>query len=504
MKRIILLLAIILTFSSSLKSAEINGRMEDFNGIKTLYVWGTHQERGFAIGYYCAEDFYTVFKDYFFAELFSGNTILYNNLKAQAKFLIGVEDYYIEEAQGILDGIKEAGWDDEFYEIFGRDFDTFDIIIANSVPDLAARFGCSSVSSWGESTKDDPELQGELVITRLLDWSSSTVLVNSQLMIVHIPASRSEQAWVNFTFSGLMGSVSGINAGGVCAFHHMGNDHGNIPSQQAHPSMLTLRNGLEIWDANGDNEVKSSDVYYAFNEKVQAGGFIIHTASALANQDSAIILECNPDHGVVVRTIDDNTEIEGTNLVTTNHFRKMIAPEDCDRFDRLMDSLSSDSDMTVERSWNMLGQACGADGTYWSYTIHEVEYIPYLRKVKLGMATPELPGCMVTPIEFNLDDLFNVNGIEDQETSDINGILISPNPVDNLAIISLSEEINGTCSMNIFNINGEKVYSSDSYYSGNNIIADLSNLTSGVYICNILISNNNGKTTSFSRKLIKN
>ncbi|MFC2131995.1 hypothetical protein ACFLSQ_11215 [Bacteroidota bacterium] len=335
------------------------------------------------------------------------------------------------------------------------------------------------MAGWGESTIDDPELQGELVYIRNLDWTKSEVLIRNHLMTIQIPSEIDEQPWISFGFPGLTGILSGINLSGVGAFHHMGNIGSSQVNGKPHPIFFSIRNGIESKDYNNDGTSNTNDVFSAIEEKLTTGGFIINAVNAISNNDSAIVIEVNNEKGAVIRTIDDNTLINGTIIASTNHFRKLYPPETCWRYSALVSILNDNNSLSVERIWDVLSDAAGV-----SATLQTIQYIPSIGEVKWATATQDVTSYLQEPFIFNINDYLTTDIENNKEKSENKAPY--PNPFAEFVNITLNMDVPQTVSLKIFseegvmvgNMNGIRVS------KGENIIRwNAVGLPSGRYYC---------------------
>lgn len=456
MKKIILCTILFVLILSTVNAQIVNGETLNIDGKKILKVWGTHYERGYATGYLFGEEIKDISEEYFIGSLFSGNSYHYENIRTYFINNFQIEEKYISETEGIIDGMIEA--DIILYsEILGRDIDADDILFSNAVVDIAAlqglnenyKFGCSSLSSWGANTILDPELNGDLVITRNMDWTPHYSLIENHLMVVSFPSEADEVNWLSFTFPGLIGGLSSINENGLCAFMNMGN-HDEYPNTYTyHPILLSIRNGIEVYDYDGNYNLNPEDIEAAIAENYQLSGSIIHAA----NSQSGLIIECNNENGIVTRDDSDNTEIPLEHLAATNHFRELYPPVGCYRYDNIADSLSADSEVNVSRSWDLLAGAAGV-----SNNLHTIQYVPTQNLIKWSTAELGTPAYQIEPTVFDTEQLFTYNTSTDPQYFQEHSFLsVSPNPFHESAELSFTLPRTADVTISIYNIKGHKI-----------------------------------------------
>jgi hypothetical protein len=331
--------------------------------------------------------------------------------------------------------------------------------MATSITDISAigmfehiQLGCSSMSSWGSATENDPILNGELIITRQMDWSTHQKLLQNHLLMIHIPSEENEVPWVSFTFPGFLGALSGINQNYLAAFKNVGNNNSHPTPNGVHPVLLSVRNAIENADYNSDSIVSVNDVIQAIQDKNRLAGSLIHVVSP----DSAVIVECNNANGVAVRTMEGNSvnpPISGNNLVVTNHFRSLYNPASCYRYTRFSDSLAVNTEISPERSRIVTNGAGGVPTN-----LHHIQFIPSLDKFSWSVATTGIPAYQHEPETYYLQELFTVTEAGDDVIENPFSISLFPNPMKDKTTISFSAKKIGAYEFSIFNIKGQKVF----------------------------------------------
>lgn len=457
MNKNIILIFILIIFSSFCFAQVVNGDMLTVHGKKILKIWGTHSERGYAYGYLMAENIKEVFEGYVLGSLFFNSTTLYTNARNYFISNFEVEQKYINESIAMINGIQAAEVS-IFCSILNRDLDEIDILLSNSIVDIAVlyeenftnRFGCSSLSSWGQNTIQDPDLNGQLVITRNMDWMPHPALLNNHLLIVQFPSEPDEINWLSFTFAGMLGALSAINENGVAAFMNMGNYNNHPNLNTFHPIFFSIRNGIEANDYNGDSQIDPYDIASAISDKYQLSGSIVHST----DEYFGIVVECNNENGVEIRDDSDNTIIPEEHLAATNHFRKLYSPVYCNRYANISDSLNANSLMNVERSWNLLGGAAGINTN-----LHTIEYAPSLNLIKWSTAQTGIPAYQLEPTVFDSQELFTLNVSTDPDFQQQFSIVSSyPNPFYSSTTISFSAAQTLPFGiLEIYNIKGQKI-----------------------------------------------
>jgi isopenicillin-N N-acyltransferase-like protein len=172
------------------------GFLEQVDGYRVLHVKGDPYEMGFQQGTLLRDDIRESVRFLFEVKAkelkleLAGIKLLDPKLairgiaSGQRKF---VPERFFEEMRGVADG---AG------------LDVQDIIIANFIPEL---FHCSGFALSGSATKD-----GTLYHGRILDYGCDWRLQDHAVLTVAEP--RGKVPFVNVTYAGFVGSVTGMNA----------------------------------------------------------------------------------------------------------------------------------------------------------------------------------------------------------------------------------------------------------------------------------------------------
>ncbi len=425
-------------------------------GKKILKVWGSHYDRGYAHGYLLGEQIREIAVDYFIGAFLLYSSVTYNYCRNYFDEHFLIEDRYFTEAQGMIDGMTDSEVN-MYVEEIDKNLEPEDVLMANSLVDLynlyfinsSLQFGCSSLSAWGESTIDDPELNGNLVISRNMDWSASDILIDNHLLIVNLPTEENEISWVSFSFAGMIGALSGINSSGTAAFMNMGNVNTTGDTYNLHPIFLSVRNGLEHYDYNNDGEQDEQDVVIAVTEKNHLTGSIVHAV----HDPDAVIIETNNSMGSAVRSAADNTVIPAFNLVATNHFRALYNPTYCYRYNAFADSLNYSIQQSISRNWNI---AAGAGGV--PSNLQSMQFVPSTDLIKWFTADHSTPAYQMEPAVFDLVDLLTVDtsaGISVIKEPEI--LKSGPNPFKNGTMLSFNIKGNVKADLCIYNIKGQKI-----------------------------------------------
>lgn len=479
------------------------------NNLKVIFVQGDHYERGLGYGYLGGEQIKDVAVNYYLYRFFGNNMGVYNYYISYFQNNFEIEDKYRTEAGGIIDGMRLGGID-LYSEVMGRELDSLDILFANVIVDFRALYakregkdiplymGCSSLTSYGESTADDPELNGETVITRLLDWSVDEVLTRNQVMIVHNNTTEGERNFVTLGFAGMMGGLSIMSDSGLSAFHNVGNYYSDPVGPPFHPMHFTIRNAVETDDYNGDGSNDAYDVYQAVLDKNRSDSYIIEAAAPAAAPYPSLAVEANNASGAVVRDYSVNDPRFGQNLVTTNHHRKLYDPIYCYRYENITDSLTANEKAGIKRNRDVLCSAAGHGGTYQA-----IQFIPSQKKFSVSVSNSSTSGNLAEVTEFLMDTLFNTTGIEETVPETAALLSVYPNPFNPECRITLNLKKDTFGELKIYTSAGELAgaISKGAFRKGiSSYTFDGSALNSGVYFISFI---SEGKVVMKKSVLIK-
>jgi hypothetical protein len=262
--------------------------------------------------------------------------------------------------------------------VLGRDIDSMDILVVNCIEELLnitnINFGCSSISSWGESTVRDTVLKGETVITRHWDYPRFPDMIRNLVLIVHQPAEIDEHPWISGAWAGSIGSRTAMSDS-VGAFINYAPIFGpqTYMNKTTHrPVSFSIRAAIERNDYNGDGRQSNNDIIDAIKAYAPCFGTIIHAVQPAHNDTPAVVIESDNSLGIMVRTgLTDADSLPGSNLAATNHFRVLSAPIFCGRYQKIIDSLTALSLVGLDRSWDLLAGAGAYPGC-----IYSISYVP--------------------------------------------------------------------------------------------------------------------------------
>jgi hypothetical protein len=172
------------------------GFLEEHDGYRVLHLKGTHYEMGYQQGALLRDEIRESVRYLFDVKgkemnVELGGVKLLDPKRVIAGIAAGQKKHvpgrFLEELKGIADG---AGMDVQ------------DIVVANFIPEM---FHCSGFALSGKATKD-----GTLYHGRILDYGCDWKLQEHAVLTVAEPEGK--LPFVNVTYAGFVGSVTGMNA----------------------------------------------------------------------------------------------------------------------------------------------------------------------------------------------------------------------------------------------------------------------------------------------------
>jgi len=445
MKSLLLIFAV-LSFCTPLK-ADLNGSVEYIGDIRILNLWGTWTEMGYAHGYLLAPDLKEVFEDYFLEMI--GGVSNYANIRTYFLAYFDIPAEFISYSQGMISGTSDSI--SIFSNRLGRNLDYIDVCVVSATPDISALsqidpIHCTSVSSWENATSGDPDLGGAPVISRNLDYYVDTgcTILDHNLLVTYDP--EIGQNWISIGFPGFAGCLSGMNESGISASLNMGNNQGTTQYTSSFiPICMAQALGLSKEDFDGSGQCDVEDMKAALTEWNRCNSYDIHVVAdrALAGQDSAsLVIEVNNRNGFTFRYSSEEPHISPDRMILSNHHRILIPPVYCFRYNYLMDSLTTNPNVTLGRLWNFMGAVGFPAGPGSGGTIQTMIFMPEHLRTGLAFATIATPSYAQDPEWIEWIDIFpnhepqGIRGDAHNEPA----ILVSPNP--SAGIVTLSCDAN--------------------------------------------------------------
>jgi hypothetical protein len=484
MKRLIILLFFVLLITKAY-SQQINGVIvSEDEQFKVVKVWGTHEERGYAVGSLLAAETNDLYINYLLPSFGSYYTAARDMLTTADH--LKIDSVYIYEAMAMADGLNDSGeFDDEI--------DYIDVLLANCFLDfqnfvgkgLDMENGCSTLISWGSAT-ENTELDGKSVLSRHLDWSTQQAILRTQVMVIHFPAEENEQPWLFIGFAGQMSVLSGINSSGVGVMQHMLSDVSSVISSGYEPIWFSLRKAIEINDYNSDGANNCLDINAVISDNVNgyADSYIVTGVAPATNIDNdkiATIIEValvNPF--ITIRNTDYEDDIPDKNLYAAN---SSIARNDalnyCTRYNAVKANMGDGTLIGKTENWNIMLNYSSSCAFSWTGNIQFMQFAPEDNFLKLAYHTIEgVQACENTPVIYNTQELFEMPLVIEQSKSKLK-IKVYPNPAKEELSVYIPGIGEGDVML-IYNSSGQII--SKSVVSSGNSSLDISGYKPGIYL----------------------
>jgi hypothetical protein len=384
-------------------SLEYNGEQEILN------VWGTNYEMAYAQGYLLNQRITDFAVDFLFNGL-GISAMEYQYVYSQYWNYFAVPASYREEANALLDGIVDGGGT-IFIDSLGRDMDSTDVLIANSLGDIRYIFGvkgifnCSSFSSWGSATLQDTLLNGNIIMGRNLDFTHTPLTLEEALIVTFDPDSGKD--WVGFGFPGIISCISGMNEDMLAVEMNMGY-HTSTPNTnpKLKPFQFTQREMLEVSDYTGNDTIDFRDPFEKCKDSPNAGSWLCHVVVPYLDSATvaAAVLECVNESGDTFRTAENDTNFMPWNLLMLNHEEVNYAPPYDPRYGIVVDSIRSNPNVTTGRMWNILRAVS------WSNTIQTMMFLSNDSMIAISFADSANNAAQKTPYWYHWSDLFPNHG----------------------------------------------------------------------------------------------
>jgi hypothetical protein len=504
MKKTILFLILGMCLASSVVAQQINGKiLSAQNNLTVVRVWGTHQERGYAAGFLLADKFTNAYENYI--SLAFGPYLGHAKAMIQSPYFFYIDPEYIEEAKSFIKGVHDAG--------YGKDLDFADILVGNCFLDIygvlagmaSSSMGCSSLMSWGNATRGT-DLNGKSVITRHVDWDMVPVLINNQVMVIHIPSEENEQPWLLVGFAGQISPMSGVNKSGVAVMHQSLQDFYStaLPFKAYEPSTFAMRRAIERIDYNADgvNSVLDIKASLTNNPYGMANNFVITgLAPSTAGSDEHIAIVAEIANIPPYYSIRNNSYLEdkipGQNLYAAN---SSIARNDdlnfCDRYLNIIEQIGTGTRISAHGSWEMMKNY----SVLPNRNLQFIQYIPELMSLKVGVSQRDGTIASQAPISrFNTNHLFNLpQNYNAAKASKMffmpdEALTVFPVPAGEFVNVSFVVPEPGNVSVAIYNMLGAQVFhQSDVKQQGAySLQLDISGLLPGAYVVRVLTPDGN-------------
>lgn len=466
-------------------SQTINGViLADTNLMRIIRVWGSHEERGFAYGYLSGTEITSMFVTYVkpsFGTFYNSA----RNIISEGKDIV-IDSLYQVEAKAVIEGMNLSGTNT-------TSLDYIDILVGNSFLDIKAMLsvenneGCSSLMSWGDATTGT-SLDGKSVITRHLDWTTSSILTPLQVMAIHIPSEADEQPWIGIGFAGMISVLSGVNAS-LAVFQHVMNDFSSAPihNQGYEPVWFSMRKALEVNDYNEDGKNNVQDVRSIFTDLSQstADGFIISAmARSDETHDTLIAMVCElaplaPTHTFRYNTYPDS--IPGDNLYAANYqIGRNNMLHFCNRYNGIKSHIGDGTLIDFDQSWTLMRNYSNQANNNQCMT-----YCPETGLLRFTAYKPGVPAYNADPVDFTLSYLFG-NTIGISHMARLSTLSINPSLAKDYICVRGFVNWRGNADISVYTETGQLTRQFEEILINPEIKIDVSTLKAGVYLLKLI------------------
>jgi hypothetical protein len=327
--------------------------------------------------------------------------------------MMKIDSVFFTEAKGVIAGMDSAGYDVD-------SIDHYDLIASNCLLDLMSAMkmegecpmGCSSLMSWGQATTGT-DLHGHAAITRHLDWNNDPVLLQNQVLVVHLPSEANEQPWAFIGFAGQIAVLSGFNQH-IGTFQHMLSDFSGSPTLGTlyEPVWFSLRRALELADPNGDGQNDALDVRYiaSQNPSGYADGYIFCTLAPSTSGSANLIAEVAEVTPVspylTFRASDFADSIPGDNLYAANYeIKRNNHYHFCIRYNNVISGIGTGENIGIAENWDIMRDYSVNPSPMGN--IQMMQFIPEENIFRLSIQKGGMAAYEIAPTTFLLSELFS-------------------------------------------------------------------------------------------------
>ena len=471
----------------------VNGIIyQDTLGIKVVKVWGTHQQRGFALGSLTGLDITDMIVNYIKPQFGSAYTIA--RTKVIQEIDISIPQIYKDEAQGVIDGMIASGTN-------LNNLDQTDILIGNCMLDLGNLLsksfeqGCSTLMSWGDATTGT-DLDGKSVASRHMDWTYSSILINHNVIVVHFPSEPNENKWLLAGYDGMISALSGLNQDFGAFQQVLADFYGaGLHNKQYVPVWMAMRKALESSDYNNDGARNVQDLHTVLEESTNgfADGFIITSLGRTSTVDSlvAMVAELTPTNPVrTYRYNNYDDKIPGDNLYASNYQIARNNAHNYDtRYNAIVANLGDGTLLSLDSNWTIM-----RDHSHQSNNMQFMQFSPEMDFFRMSVWRNGQQAYKNEPMFWNLNDLFGDPTVSIKEDAAKSRLRIYPNPANGL--LKISGILPGEYHFEVYDPSARLLISMNS--SGIEAGFDISSLLPGVYLLRLT-----NKDVTYTERFIK-
>ncbi len=406
---------IIVSASGAATTPDVNGEMAEFeNGVRVLRLWGTNYEMGFAHGYLLAPEILRMMEIYAFPPPDTG-TWLYDWARGFVLDHFMFPDEYVQEAQGIYDGMIEAGVE-TFVTVLGRNFDVEDIITFSGLSEVTGLF-CTTLIGWNTATDMDAVIDGELVVGHNTDYvmepEDAFYQGEKGVVFVYHPDDENKQPFINITYPGFMGLVIGVNASGLGLMINRGQYETPYSEWDFDPPMAPgvwySRQALASRDANHDGVENIHDLIAFYGNIRHFSSFLVQVFGPKDDYDPpTATMEINNTTRAIRYPADDPNF--APDIMITLNWEDELLPQRAQNHEiRYQATEYAINDMyggqfTRSNLWSLLKISSGKEPD--SITAHTTMILPKQRKLAVSLWSSYENVPANTHTWFDYDELF--------------------------------------------------------------------------------------------------
>jgi isopenicillin-N N-acyltransferase like protein len=328
------------------------GYLEQIAGYNDLHLKGSPREMGYQHGKLLSSECKSLYKHVFDIQA-KEEKIDYLGVSVPIKQAISmifamqrphIPERYVEEMEGLAEALE---------------IDAQTVFVANTIPEL---FHCSGFALLGEITEPGSVLHG-----RVLDYGVDWKLQDHAVLVIAEP--KGYNAFVNVTFAGFIGSVTGMNVQQVSIGEMGGAGEGKWNGT---PMSFLVRRVLE--EANN-----LDDALNVFENSKRTCEYFYVIADAKSN--SAVGVDGSADRFKVIRSGESDPQLP----TPIPHTVLLSAGERYGHLCRLTtEVLANDQKFTIERAIRLMDAPVAM-----KHNLHNVLFAPALGKIWVANASSD-------------------------------------------------------------------------------------------------------------------
>ncbi|MEZ6194105.1 MAG: hypothetical protein R3F20_00010 [Planctomycetota bacterium] len=305
----------------------VGGKLEEKDGTKILYLWGSPEERGFAEGYLLGEIIFKSVDEFALSRKVLPNPALWDAVVRPLVAKSFVFDDEFKRWSGALHaGISRRLEGKIAVAKLGRDLQADDLVVCSCIPDLAG-FLCSSFSAWGELTPKDA-----FIVGRNLDYFGTPTMTENSLVKVNA-AAPGRAAWVGVGWPGIAGCLTGVSERGVWLALHDVAPRKEQSDLSYTSRVLALEEIIETVDPAGDPEKAALAVLRARRFSMGGNGMLAWCAGL---ERGAVVLEFDGERSKS-EGANAREPVKGVPFICCSNHHRLRSEDghDCWRYARL-------------------------------------------------------------------------------------------------------------------------------------------------------------------------